>query len=155
MNTRTYANPIEPGKAEPFSAPAEAVLFPLTGPQALLVHQSLNELLHGIRGIHIYSQVGISKVALGEIFASLNLWLQSQSLDANGLPFAGFVRSFSVGEIRALRNAVELVMLDLGHEEFFTRTGFTLVEAAELLDRFNATLLDPLQIDRQPRQIAH
>jgi len=129
--------------------------FPLEGSQALLVHQSLNELLHGIRDIHIYSQVGMSKPALKEIFDPLNAWIRVQKTDARGLPVATFDRPFTVTQIRALRNSVELVMLDLGQEEFSTRTGFSLAEAAELLDRFNSALLYPLRIDRQTVVIAH
>ena len=148
MNTRTCAKPIQAERAKSSSATEETTLFTLTGPQALLLHQTLNEILHGIRGIHIFSQVGINKAALEEIFASSNLWIRNQATDSNGLPNANLTRSFSVHEIRALRNTVELVMLDLGQEEFFTRTGFSLAEAATLLDRFNFALLEPLCIDR-------
>jgi hypothetical protein len=71
------------------------------------------------------------------------------------LPIATFDQPFSITQIRALRNAVELVMLDLGQDEFSTRTGFSLAAAAELLDRFNAALLDPLHIDRQAQAFTH
>ena len=148
MNTRTCAKPIQAERAKSSSASTKAALFTLPGPQALLLHQSLNELLHGIRGIHIFSQVGINKAALEEIFASSNLWIRNQKTDSNGLPSTNLTRSFSVTEIRALRNTVELVMLDLGQEEFFARTGFSLDEAAALLNRFNFALLEPLRIDR-------
>jgi hypothetical protein len=50
-----------------------------------------------------------------------------------------------------LRNAVEIVMLDLGQNEFFTRTGFSLADAAVLLDSLNATLLDSLHLDKNAR----
>ena len=148
MNSRTYSSPDEGKKAGPFHDPAESVDFQLPGPQALLVHQSLNEVLHGIQGIRVFSQVGVSKSALKEIFDPLDVWIRAQEKDANGLPVASLNRPFSVVEIRALRNSVELVMLDLGQAEFSTRTGFSLSEAAELLDRFNSALLDPLRIDR-------
>jgi hypothetical protein len=131
------------------------VAFPLAGSQALLIHQSLNELLHGIRGVHLFSQVGMSKPALKAIFDPLNVWIRMQETDSGGLPIAAFERTFSVAQIRALRNSVELVMLDLGREEFSTRTGFSLAEAAQLLDRFNAVLLDPLHIERQIQVAAH
>jgi len=149
MNSRAYSNPEEARKAAPFPASAEAVAFPLPGAQALLIHQSLNELLHGIREIQIYSQVGMSKPALKEIFDPLNDWIRTQETDSDGLPVTTFNRSFSITQIRALRNSVELVMLNLGQDEFLTRTGFSLVEAAGLLDRFNAALLHPLHIHRQ------
>lgn len=155
MNSRACSNPEEIRKKESFPASVEAVTFPLAGFQALLIHQSLNELLHGIRGVHVYSQVGISRPALKEIFDPLSEWIQAQKMDANGLPIADFEHPFSVAQIRALRNSVELVMLDLGREEFSTRTGFSLAEAAQLLDQFNAALLDPLHIDRQTRAVAH
>jgi hypothetical protein len=154
MNSKTYFNPEIAKKAVPFPALPEAVPFPLAGPQALLVHQSLNELLHGIRGVHVYSQVGFSKPALKEIFDPLNAWIRTQETDTNGLPTATFDRTFSLNQIRALRNSVELVMLDLGQNEFTTRTGFSLIEAAALLDRFNAALLYPLHIDRQTEAVA-
>jgi len=131
------------------------VALPLAGRQALLIHQSLNELLHGIRGIHVFSQVGMSKPALKGIFDPLSAWIRAQEADADGLPIATFDHPFSVAQIRALRNTIELVMLDLGQEEFSTRTGFSLAEAAALLDRFNTALLYPLRIDRQSQAVAH
>jgi len=155
MNSRACSNPRETRKAGPFPASDEAVKFPLAGSQALLIHQSLNELLHGIRDVHFFSQVGVSKPALKEIFDPLNVWIRAQKTDASGLPIATFDHPFSVTQIRALRNSVELVMLDLGQEEFSTRTGFSLAEAAELLDRFNTALLYPLRIERQIQAIAH
>ena len=155
MNSRACSNPEEAIKAGPFPVSAEAVAFPLAGSQALLIHQSLNELLHGIRGVHVFSQVGMSKPALKEIFDPLSAWIRAQETDVSGLPIATFDRPFSVTQIRALRNSVELVMLDLGQEEFSTRTGFSLAEAAELLDRFNTALLYPLRIDRQAQAVAH
>jgi hypothetical protein len=119
-----------------------------------LIHQSLNAVLHGIRGIDFFSQVGIGKPALAETFDSLDEWLRVQETNETGLPIARFDRPFSLGEIRALRNALELAMLDLGQEEFFTRTGFTLAEAADLLHRFNAALLNPLHIDSSAQPVA-
>jgi hypothetical protein len=139
----------------PDAAPAGAVAFALPGPQALLLHQSLNELLHGIRGIQFDSQVGIGKLALGEIFAALDGWIRAQKTTENGLPIGRFDRTFSLNDLRVLRNAVELVMLELGQDEFDTRVGFSLAEGAALLDRFNAALLSPLKIDRPLRQTAH
>jgi hypothetical protein len=68
---------------------------------------------------------------------------------------AAFDRHFSISQMRALRNTVELVMLDLGQDEFSTRTGFSLAEAAALLDRFNSALLFPLSIHRQAQAVAH
>jgi len=47
------------------------------------------------------------------------------------------------------------VMLDLGQDEFLTRTGFSLDEASALLDRFNSALLYPLHIPRQTLAVAH
>ena len=146
MNTRAYSNS------------ADAVQFSLPGPQALLIHQVLNEILHGIRGIRIESQVGMDEAGLKEVFAFVNGWVREQPRDAQDLPVVSFEqpldRSYSVSEIRALRNAVELVMLELGQEEFFTRTGFSLSEAAALLDHFNAALLRPLHIEHS-RVTAH
>jgi hypothetical protein len=154
MNSRTYSNPGATKSAASFPVSPEAVPFPIAGPQTLLIHQSLNELLHGIHGVHIYSQVGLSKPALKEIFDTLNAWIRMQQMDANGLPVATFDQPLSLAQIRALRNSVEVVMLDLGQEEFATRTGFTLAEAAELLDRFNNALLFSLHIDRQAEAVA-
>jgi len=39
-------------------------------------------------------------------------------------------------------------MLELGQDEFFTLTGFSLAEAKQLLDRLNAALLGPLHLDQ-------
>jgi hypothetical protein len=154
MNSRTYSNSEAVKKAGLFPASPEVFSFPFAGPQALLIHQSLNELLHGIRGLHVYSQVGLSKPALKEIFDALNAWIRAQKTDASGLPVATFDHSFSLTQIRALRNSVEVVMLDLGQEEFTTRTGFSLTEAVELLDHLNSALLDPLHIDRKAEAVA-
>jgi len=154
MNSRTCSNLEKAKKAGPFPVSPIAVSFPLAGPQALLIHQTLNELLHGMRGVHVYSQVGMSKPALKEIFDPLNAWIRAQEMDTNGLPVATFDRPFSPPQIRALRNSVEVVMLDLGQEEFTTRTGFSLTEATALLDRFNSALLYPLHIDRQAEAVA-
>jgi len=118
------------------------------------MHQSLNEILHGIRGIHIYSQVGIGKLALGDLFEALDQWIRAQRTSENGSPIGRFDRTFSVSQMRALRNTLELVMLDLGQDEFFTRTGFELSEGAALLDRLNSALLHPLRIDKAMRQRA-
>jgi hypothetical protein len=155
MNSRACSNSRDAKKPELFPASRDTVTFPLPGSQALLIHQSLNEILHGIRGVHCLSQIGMSKLALKEIFGPLNAWIRTQETDTSGLPISSFDRPFSVAEIRALRNSVEFVMLDLGREEFSTRTGFALAEAAELLDRFNNALLHPLQMDRQGRVVSH
>ncbi len=119
------------------------------------MHQTLNELLHGIQGVHIYSQVGINKLALREVFDSLDAWIRGQKMNRNGLPIAGLNRTFSISNVRALRNAVEFVMLDLGQEEFFTRTGFSLQEAAALRERLNSALLDPLHIQESAQPMSY
>lgn len=154
MNSRACSNPEDANSAGPMPASTEGVTFSLSGGQALLIHQALNELLHGIRGVRAFSQVGISKLALKGIFVLLNEWIAAQKKDANGLPVATFERTYSVAQLRALRNTVELVMLDLGRDEFRTRTGFSLMEAGELLNRFNAAFLDPLRLDQPTSRVS-
>jgi hypothetical protein len=151
MNSRTSIDRDEPVRAGRPQASAESISIRLTGGQTLLVHQSLNELLHGIRKVHPFSQVGLSKQALRQIFDSLNSWIRKQKEDEHGLPAARFEQEYSLAELRSLRNAVEIVMLDLGQNEFFTRTGFSLADAAVLLDSLNATLLDSLHLDKNAR----
>jgi hypothetical protein len=136
----------------------------LPGPQALLVHQLCNEVLNGIHGIQFETQIGLGEIAIRVIFEELNVWVEACDYDANGVivirdsrgqPIGSFERTYTVLEIKALRNLAEVVMLELGQEEFFTRTGFFLAEAKELLDRFNEALLDPLQLDKAKESVSH
>jgi hypothetical protein len=129
----------------------------LAGTEALLVHQMLNNLLNGIHGIHFESQTGMSEVSLREIFEEFSLWVDACDFDGDGViiivdsqgqPIGEFERSYTSSEIKALRNMTELVMLELGRDEFFTLTGFSLAEAKQLLDGLNAALLGPLHLDQ-------
>jgi len=136
----------------------------LPGTQTLLVHQLFNESLNGIRGIQFETHIGMSEPALRKLFDEVDAWIEACEYnadgvivirDAKGLPIGSFDRAYSASEIRALRNMAEVVMLDLGQEEFFTRTGFSLEEAKQLLDRLNSVLLDPLHLDQASQSVAH
>jgi len=120
------------------------------------MHQMLNNLLNGIRGIQYESQTGISETELRKIFEEFSAWVDACDYDAEGvivivdsqgLPIGRFERNYSPIEIRALRNMTEVVMLELGQDEFLTLTGFLLTEAKQLLDQLNAALLGPLHLD--------
>ncbi len=163
IDSRKYANPAQalPGR---YSASHASVHAIMPGPQALLVHQLFNELLNGIRGVRFETQIGMSEVALRAVFDEFNTWVEACEYDSNGVivirnasghPLGQFERDYTEAEIRALRNMSEFVMLDLGQEGFFTRTGFTLAEVKQLLDRWNATLLEPLHLNRETDSVSH
>jgi hypothetical protein len=163
MDTRGFAESSQASHTRPATAD-KPVVISLPGTQALLVHQLFNEILNGIHGIQFETQIGMSEAALQRIFDEFDAWVDAREYDARGVivvrdasgrPIGKFERSYSVDEIRALRNMAEVVMLDLGQEEFFTRTGFSLAEAKQLLDRFNAALLDRLHLDRASKSVAH
>ena len=146
-----------------------AIRIRLSGPEALLMHQSLGTLVNAIRGVRFEEQIGMTESALKEILGELNTWVEACEYDAKGVivvadehgdPIGSFERDFRPLEIKALRNSLEIVMLDLGHHEFSTITGFELRDAKQLLDRLNAALLDPLHLngssDGQPNEtLAH
>jgi hypothetical protein len=160
MNTREFAKPAD--QLQPASEALIEMSLPAT--DALLVHQLLNESLNGIRGILHETQIGMSEAALRSIFDEFNVWIEARDYDADGIivirddmgvAIGSFFRMYSQAEIRALRNMTEVVMLDLGRSEFFTRTGFSLPEAKQLLDRLNAILLESLHLNKQTEPVAH
>jgi hypothetical protein len=164
MDTRVDVNPIRSPQAGYARASQSPERISLDGPQALLVHQLFNELLNGIRGIQFEIQIGMSEAALRVIFDEFNTWVEAQAYDeagvivlrdSSGASLSSFERIYSSAEIKSIRNMAEVVMLDLGQEEFQTRTGFNLTEAKLLLDRFNAALLDPLHLDAQSSSVPH
>jgi hypothetical protein len=161
---RPSSNSVETRPAIAGAATAGMSPICLSGPQALLLHQALNALLNGIRGIQFETQVGMSEEALRDIFDELDVWIGKHELDADGvivisdaggLPISSWERVCSPVEIKALRNSLEVVMLDLAQSEFFTRTGFSLEEAKQLLDRLNSVLLDPLHLEQASESVAH
>jgi hypothetical protein len=163
IDSRKYANAEQtlPGRYPATSGSVHAVL---AGTQALLVHQLFNELLNGIRGVQFETQVGMTESTLRAIFDEFNTWVEACAYDSNGVivirdasghPIGQFERDYTEAEVRALRNMSEFVLLDLGQEEFFTRTGFTLVEAKQLLDLWNAMLLEPLHLEKQIDIVSH
>jgi hypothetical protein len=136
----------------------------LLGTEALLIHQALAALLNAIHGVRFEEQTGMSEAGLAKILEEFSKWVDNCKYDlngvivirdANGNSIGSLEREFLPTEIRALRNSLEIVMLDLGHNEFFTVTGFSLDEAKRLLDRLNAALLDPLHLDRASESVAH
>lgn len=163
MDTRGSVSPIP----MPHEAPGTArylTQISLPGTQALLVHQLFNESLNGIRGIQFETHIGMSEPTLRKLFDEVDAWIDACEYDAdgvivirnaNGLPIGNFDRAYSASEIRALRNMAEIVMLDLGQDEFFTRTGFSLEEGKQLLDRLNSILLHPLHLDETSESVAH
>jgi hypothetical protein len=165
MDTRTGGNismQLPPSSQGGQVVPSTLISMP--SPQALLVHQMFNETLNGIHGVQYETQIGMTERALRTIFGEFSLWVNAQQYDSDGvivlwdekgLPASSFERMYTAEEIRVLRNMTEFVMLDLGHEEFQTRTGFGLVDAKRLLDELNAALLDPLHLDRQLPPVAH
>ena len=136
----------------------------LPGTQALLMHQALAAVLHAIRGVRFEEQIGVSEVALGTILETLQVWVDACEYDSEGIivirdalgnPIGKFEKDFYPIQIRALRNALEVALLDLGQNEFFTMTGFSLAEGKQLLDVLNAALLDPLHLDLQTDSVSH
>ena len=156
MNTKSCINSEQSEGSRAHTADG-AMKLVLAGTEALLVHQMFNNLLNGIHGIQYESQTGMSEVALRKIFEEFSLWVDACEYDAEGviviadsqgLPIGRLEWNYTPVEIRALRNMTEVVMLELGQDEFFTLTGFSLAEAKQLLDRLNAALLGPLHLDQ-------
>ncbi len=140
------------------------VRIAMPGTQALLMHQALAAVLHAIRGVRFEEQIGVSEVALGTLLETLQVWVDACEYDSEGIivirdalgnPIGKFEKDFHPIQIRALRNALEVALLDLGQNEFFTITGFSLAEGKQLLDVLNAALLDPLHLDRQTDSVSH
>jgi hypothetical protein len=141
-----------------------AVRLVLSGTQALLLHQALASLLHAIHGVRFEQQTGVSREALDELLEDLQVWVNECEYDTEGVivvrdalgnPIGSFERSYRPAQIRALRNSLEIAMLDLGQNEFSTITGFTLTEGKQLLDELNAALLNPLHLDRKTDSVSH
>ncbi len=160
MNTREFAT-----SADQLQPVHEAAIeISLAATDVLLVHQLFNESLNGIRGIRHETQIGMREAELRSIFDEFNEWIEAREYDADGVivirdekgaAIDRFSRMYSQAEIRALRNMTEVVMLDLGRPEFFARTGFSLAEAKQFLDRLNAILLESLHLDEQTEPVAH
>jgi hypothetical protein len=136
----------------------------LPGTQALLLHQALAALMHAIHGVRFEEQTGVSSGALETLLGELRVWVDACQYDADGVivvrdalgnPIGQFERDFEPIQIRALRNSLEIAMLDLGQNEFFTITGFSLTEGKQLLDVLNAALLDPLHLSAQTDSVSH
>lgn len=141
-----------------------AVRIVLAGTQALLLHQALAALAHAIRGVRYEEQTGVSKGVLEGLLKGLQVWVDACEYDAEGVivvrdshgnPIGKFEQEFSPVQVRALRNSLEVVMLDLGQDEFFTVTGFSLAEGKQLLDVLNAALLDPLDLNHETDSVSH
>jgi hypothetical protein len=142
-------------------APVRVVL---PGTLALLMHQVLAAVLHVIRGVRFEEQIGVSEVALGTFFEAFQVWVDACDYDSEGVIVIRDTLGNSIGtfekelrpiQIRALRNALEVALLDLGQNEFFTITGFSLAEGKQLLDVLNAALLNPLHLDQQTDSVSH
>lgn len=136
----------------------------LPGTQALLLHQALAAIVHAIHGVRFEEQTGVSREALEALLGDFQVWVDACEYDADGVivvrdtldnPIGKFEQDFEPIQIRALRNSLEIAMLDLGQSEFFTVTGFTLAEGKQLLDVLNAALLDPLRLGRQGNPVSH
>jgi len=136
----------------------------LPGTKALLLHQTLNQLWNCIDKSRIEKQIGMTDAEIDKLYDEFNVWVEGCDYDsrgvivirdANGLPINRFERVYSAAEIRALRNALEVVMLDLGKSDFFNRTGFSLDEAKQLLDELNGLLVEPLHLTQPVESVAH
>lgn len=136
----------------------------LPGTQALLIHQALAAVLHAIRGVRFEEQIGVSELVLETLLETLQVWVDACEYDSEGVivvrdalgnPIGKFEKDFHPIQIRALRNALEIALLDLGQNEFFTITGFSLAEGKQLLDVLNAALLDPLHLDQPTDSVSH
>jgi len=163
MDTQSFVNsaqtlPHMPGLV---GAPLRIVL---PGTQALLLHQALAALVHSIHGVRFEEQTGVSRETLEALLGELQVWVDACQYDADGViivrdafgnPVGKFERDFEPILIRALRNALEIAMLDLGQDEFFTITGFSLTEGKQLLDVLNTALLDPLHLGGQTDSVSH
>lgn len=156
MGTRSFVNSVQTPLRMP-GLDSAAVRMTLPGTQALLMHQTLATVLHVIRGVHFDEQIGLGYATLESILKDFQVWVEACEYDSNGVivirdvagdPIGKFEKDLDPVQIRALRNSLEVVMLDLGQNEFFTITGFSLAEGKQLLDVLNAALLDPLHLDR-------
>jgi len=163
MGTRSFVNSV-PATAHLPGLEGQALKLALPGTHALLLHQVMSVLLHVVRGVRFEAQIGVSSVALEALFREFDAWVNaceydSQGVivirDAHGDPISKFEKEFEPIEIRALRNSLEVALLDLGQNEFFTITGFSLGEGKQLLDVLNAALLAPLHLDEPTDSVAH
>ncbi len=128
------------------------------------MHQALAAVLHAIRGVRFEEQIGVSEATLGTLLEALQVWVDACEYDSKGVIVVRDALGNSIGmfekdlypvQIRALRNALEVALLDLGQNEFFTITGFSLAEGKQLLDVLNAALLGPLHLDKQTDSVSH
>jgi hypothetical protein len=139
-----------PGQSE-----GECLTLRLKGGQILLLHQTLAEAAFGIRLPNFATQVGMARTKARAFIDAIEALMKKQPHDADQLPIGTFDLDFSATDVRALRNALELVMTDFGHDEFSTRTGFDLSDGAQLLDELNAVLLGPLHIGQRRETANH
>ena len=163
MGTRSFVSSAQAAPHLP-GLDGAVVRVVLPGTQALLMHQALAAVLHVIRGVQFEEQIGVGKATLEAFLDGLQLWVDACDhdpdgvivvRDARGNPIGKFEYDFSPIQIRALRNSLEVAMLDLGQDEFFTLTGFSLAEGKQLLDVLNATLLGPLHLNRETDSVSH
>ena len=163
MGTRSLVNSTQTPPHLP-GLDGAPVRIALPGTQALLMHQALAAVLHAIHGVHFEEQIGVGNAALKALLDGLQAWVDACEYDSKGVivvrdalgnPIGKFEQEFSPVQIRALRNSLEVAMLDLGQEEFFTVTGFSLAEGKQLLDVLNATLLGPLHLNHETDFVSH
>jgi len=163
MGTRSFANSGNSPTPLP-GLDGKALKLALPGTDALLLHQVLGTLLYAIHGVRFEEQIGIGNAALEVLLKGFSEWVDACQYDAqgvivirdaNGNPIGKYEKEFEPIEIRALRNSLEVVLLDLGENEFFTITGFSLSEGQRLLDVLNAALLAPLHLKQQTNARAH
>ena len=116
--------------------------------ELLLLHQEISEAANGIYIDNFDDQVGISRDRASQILSALTSTLDQTSLDSDGIPHGYFELQFCAPEGRAIRNCMELVLADLGPEEFSIRTGFSFDEGRALFDKMNDALFDALHIQQ-------
>ncbi len=162
MNSKNFAN-YGSTASERYQMSSGITPITLPGASILLLHQALNQLWNCIGGAQFESQIGIQEVEARKLFGEFDVWVNAHPVDGEGVlahrdaPGSSdcFERVFGAMEIRALRNALEVVMLDLGQGDFFTCTGFSLAEAKLLLDQLNSLLMDPLHLKNTAESAAH
>jgi hypothetical protein len=163
MGTRSFVNSDQSFPHLP-GLDGAPVRIALPGTQALLMHQALAAVLHMIRGVRFEEQIGVSEAMLRMLLEALQVWVDACEYDSEGVivvrdmlgnPIGKFEKDLHPIQIRALRNVLEVALLDLGQNEFFTVTGFSLTEGKQLLDVLNAALLGPLHLERQTDSVSH
>ena len=118
--------------------------LPLVNGELLLLHQEINEAANGIHIEGFDKQVGVSRERALQFLSVLTTALNHAQHNEDGVPSGSFDLQFCTSDGRALRNCMELVLADLGTEEFSIRTGFDFETGQALLHKMNDALFSAL-----------